>query len=164
MITKIYTDSSLDEKRGIAGIGIYIVRDAQNETISNWIKTDDNNYAELWAIYQASILGHGKNCIICTDSQSAIQYIKGDENPERPRTQEQYIRYKHMQFLACKIRKLNPRIEWTKGHLKYYQENAIGNSIADSLSKQGRAKYYKQHDNEALSMEYIKHKKGKDRK
>ena len=139
---KIFTDSSLDEKRGICGIGIYIIKGASNRTISHWIECNDNNYGELWAVYQASILGHGRDCIIYTDSLTALTYINGNENIEKIRTQEQYIRHKRMQLLAYKIRRLKPHVEWTKGHLKYFQENAIGNQIADNLSKQARAKYY----------------------
>lgn len=141
-MVKIFTDASLDEKRGIAGIGIYIVKGASNRTISHWIKTDNINYAELWAIYQASILGFGKDCEIYTDSLTAIQYVNGNENLEKIRTKSQYIRHKRMQLLAYKIRKLNPQIYWTKGHLKYFQEIPIGNQIADNLSKQGRMKFY----------------------
>ena len=139
---KIFTDASFDEKRGIAGIGIYIMRGASNRTISHWIKTDNVNYAELWAIYQASILGFGKDCTIYTDSQTALTYINGNENIEKPRTKAQYIRHKQMQVLAYKIRRLKPHIEWTKGHLEYFQDKAVGNQIADALAKQGRAKYY----------------------
>lgn len=139
---KIFTDASLDEKRGIAGIGIYIVKGASNRTISHWIETDNINYAELWAIYQASILGFGKDCTIYTDSVVAMQYINGEEAKDKQRTKEQYIRHKQMQLLAYKVRRLHPNIIWTKGHRKYFQENAIGNQIADNLSKQGRVKFY----------------------
>lgn len=156
---KIFTDASFDEKKGIAGIGLYIMRGAQNETVSHWIKTDDNNYAELWAVYQASILAHGKDCIIYTDSQAVLMYVNKQENTEKIRTTEQYIRHKQMQFMAYKIRKLSPHIEWTKGHSKYYQENALGNQLADTLSKQGRAKYYRaQKDEESLNSKIFKHK------
>lgn len=139
---KIFTDASLDEKRKIAGVGVYILKGASNRTISHWIETDNINFAELWAIYQASILGFGKDCTIYTDSQVALTYINGNENVEKIRTKEQYIRHKQMQLLAHKIRRLKPRVEWTKGHLKYFQENSIGNQIADNLSRQARAKYY----------------------
>ena len=139
---KIFTDSSLDENKGICGIGIYIVKGASNRTISHWIETNDNNYGELWAIYMAAILAHGKDCTIYTDSMTAISYINGNENIEKIRTQKQYIRHKRMQLLAYKIRRLKPKIIWTKGHLKYFQEIPIGNQIADNLSKQGRMKYY----------------------
>lgn len=139
---KIFTDASLDEKKGIAGIGIYIMKGASNRTISHWIETDNINYAELWAIYMAAILAHGKDCTIYTDSMTAISYINGNENIEKIRTQKQYIRHKRMQLLAYKIRRLKPNIIWTKGHLKYFQEIPIGNQIADNLSKQGRMKYY----------------------
>lgn len=139
---KIFTDASLDDKRKIAGVGIYILKGASNRTISHWIETDDINFAELWAIYQASILGFGKDCIIYTDSMTAISYVNGNENIEKIRTQKQYIRHKRMQLLAYKVRRLQPHIEWTRGHLRYFQDNAIGNQIADNLSKQGRMKYY----------------------
>ena len=139
---KIFTDSSLDEKKGICGIGLYVMKGASNRTISHWIETNDNNYGELWAIYMAAILAHGKDCTIYTDSMTAICYINGNENIEKPRTQEQYIRHKRLQLLAYKIRRLEPTVLWTKGHLKYFQEIPIGNQIADNLSKQARAKYY----------------------
>lgn len=139
---KIFTDASLDDKRKIAGVGIYIVKGASNRTISHWIKCENVNFAELWAIYQAAILGFGKDCTIYTDSLTAIQYIEGKENNEKPRTKEQYIRHKQLQLLAYKVRRLKPHVEWTRGHRQYFQENAIGNQIADNLSKQARAKYY----------------------
>ena len=139
---KIFTDASYDDKRKIAGIGIYIVKGASNRTISHWIETDNVNHAELWAIYQASILGSCRDCTIYTDSLTAIQYVEGREKPDKLRTREQYIRHKQMQFLAYQIRRLKPNLQWTKGHKKYYQENAIGNQIADNLSKLGRAKFY----------------------
>ena len=139
---KIFTDSSLDENKGICGIGLYVMKGASNRTISHWIETNDNNYGELWAIYMAAILAHGKDCTIYTDSLTAIQYIEGKENNDKPRTKEQYIRHKQMQLLARKVRRLNPRIEWTRGHRQYFQEIPIGNQIADNLSKQARAKYY----------------------
>ena len=139
---KIFTDSSYDEKRKIAGIGIYVVKGASNRTISNWIKTDDNNFAEMFAVYQAAILGSGKDCTIYTDSQAVLCYLNRQENPKKPRTQEQYIRHKRLQLLAYKIRKLNPRVQWTKGHQQYFQSTSVANQIADSLAKQGRAKFY----------------------
>lgn len=114
---KIFTDASFDEKRQIAGIGIYMMRGASNRTISHWIRTDNVNYAELWAIYQASILGLGKDCTIYTDSMTAIQYINGAENTEKPRTQAQYIRMRQMQVLAYKIRRLKPHIELSLIHI-----------------------------------------------
>lgn len=140
---KIFVDASLDERKGVAGVGIYIMRGASNRTISQWYKTNDVNEAELWGIYQAAILGHGKDCTIYTDSQTALAYVN-QEVKDKPRTFEQHLRHKRMELLAYKVRKLKPRIEWTKGHCRYFQELPIGNQIADSLAKQGRAKYYAQ--------------------
>ena len=140
---EIFVDASLDEKKGIAGVGIYVMRGASNRTISQWYKTDDVNEAELWGIYIASILGHGKDCTIYTDSKTALAYVQ-KEVKEKPRTFEQHIRHKKMELLAYKVRKLNPKIEWIRGHCKFYQKQYIGNNIADKLAHQGRAKYYAQ--------------------
>lgn len=140
---KIFVDASLDEKKGIAGVGIYVMRGASNRTISQWYKTNDVNEAELWGIYIASILAHGKNCTIYTDSKTALAYVN-KEVKDKPRTQEQFFKHKKMEFLACKVRRLKPRVCWVKGHCKYFQELPIGNNIADMMAKNGRAKYYKQ--------------------
>lgn len=138
---EIFVDASLDEKKGIAGIGIYVVNGALNITISHYYKTDSVNEAELWGIYIASILGHGKDCIIYTDSRTALAYVN-QEVKEKPRTHEQYIRHKKMEYLAYQTRRLKPCVRWVKGHQKYFQELYIGNQISDILAKQGRAKYY----------------------
>lgn len=138
---KIFVDASLDERKGIAGVGIYTIRGASRRTISQWYRTDDVNEAELWGIYQAAILGHGKDCTIYTDSKTALAYVQ-NEVKDKPRTADQYFRHKKMEWLAYQVRRLNPKVEWIKGHCKYFQELPIGNNIADTLSKQGRAKYY----------------------
>lgn len=140
---KIFVDASLDEKRGVAGIGLFVKRGASSRAISNWYKTDDVNEAELWGIYQASILGHGKDCTIYTDSMTALAYVNR-EVKDKPRTVEQYFRHKKMEWLACQIRRLKPKVEWVRGHCKYYQELPIGNNVADMMAKNGRAKYYAQ--------------------
>lgn len=139
---KIFVDASLDEKKCVAGVGIYIMRGASNRTISQWYKTNDVNEAELWGIYQAAILGHGKDCTIYTDSKTALAYVQ-QEVKDKPRTFEQHLRHKRMELLAYKVRRLNPKICWVKGHCKYFQELPIGNQISDVLSKQGREKYYR---------------------
>lgn len=138
---KIFTDSSYDEKRKVCGIGIYIEKDCENTTISNFITTDDNNYGEMFAIYLAAIIGHGKNCTIYTDSLTAVDYIE-DKIKEKPRDEEAYIRHQRLRLLAYKIRRLKPDIKWIKGHQKHYQQLCIGNQLADLLAKQGRAKLY----------------------
>lgn len=143
---KIFVDASLDSAKCVAGVGIYIMRGASNRTISQWYKTNDVNEAELWGIYQAAILGHGKDCTIYTDSKTALAYVQ-QEVKDKPRTQEQYFRHKKMEWLACQIRRLKPRVCWLKGHCKYFQELPIGNNVADMMAKLGRAKFYAQQKN-----------------
>lgn len=138
---KIYTDSSFDESNKVAGIGIYIDKGGSSETISNFIKADDNNYAEMYAIFIAALIAHGKDCTIYTDSQISVAYIK-DTVKEKGRTFEEYKKHQRMKLLAYKIRKLKPKVEWIKGHQRVYELDPIGNQIADILSHQGRAKCY----------------------
>lgn len=140
---KIFVDASLDEKKNVAGIGIYVVRGASHRAISQWFRTDDVNEAELWGIYQASILGHGKDCTIYTDSQTALSYVQKTVK-DKPRTIEQFFRHKRMEWLACQVRRLNPKVEWIRGHCKYFQELPIGNNVADMMAKDGRRKFYEQ--------------------
>lgn len=140
MSIKAYCDSSFDEKRGIAGIGVVIEDGEKRRVVSNWIKAQSNNEAELFAIHLASILTEGEGKIY-TDSQTAISYIKG-EIKDKPRTQEQYIRHKHCEFWAYQIRKRGITPEKIKAHQHYYQTHCIGNRLADLLAQEGRAKFY----------------------
>lgn len=135
----IFVDSSFDDKKGIAGIGLYIKNGVKERCISNWIPTDNNNFSEMFGIYLASILIHGKKGTIYTDSQTALAYINNQVG-DKPRTQEQYIRHQHMRVLAYKIRRLGANIQKTKAHDKRLQKDAIANNIADLLAKSGRAK------------------------
>lgn len=139
---KIYTDASYDEKRGIAGIGILVCKGQQRDLISNWCEAKSINEAELKAIEIACILSGGEPCEIFTDSQTALQYI-GVGVADKPRTREQYIRHKHCEFVAYKIKRWkNVTFSKTKGHQKNYQTTSMGNRIADILASEGRAKYY----------------------
>lgn len=138
---KIFTDSSFDENKNVCGIGMYIENNGVNTTISNFIYTNDNNYGEMYAIYLAALLGHGKNCTIYTDSLTAVDYIE-DHIKEKPRTNEAFERHQRLKLMAYKIRQLKPDIRWVKGHKKCYQQICIGNQLADILAKQGRAKLY----------------------
>lgn len=137
---KAYCDSSYDDKRGIAGIGVVIENGEKRRVVSNWIKARSNNEAELFAVHLASILTEGKGKIY-TDSQTAIAYIK-NEIKDKPRTQEQYIRHKHCEFWAYQIRKRGILPEKIKAHQSYYQTHCIGNRLADLLAQEGRAKFY----------------------
>lgn len=138
----IHTDASYDEKRGIAGIGILVSKGARRDLISNWCEAKSVNEAELKAIYLACVLSGGEPCEIVTDSQTALQYIEHGVK-DKPRTQEQYIRHKHCEFMAYKIRKFkNITFAKIKGHQKNFQTQSMGNRLADVLANEGRAKFY----------------------
>lgn len=66
---KIFIDSSFDDKKEIAGIGIIIEKNGViKKPISNYIQAPSNNYAELWACYLGAILSGGAECTIYSDS------------------------------------------------------------------------------------------------
>lgn len=137
---KAYCDSSFDEKRGIAGIGIVIENGSKRRVVSNWIKVKSNNEAELAAIHIASILTEGQG-VIYTDSQTALSYIEGSIK-DKPRTTEQYIRHKHCEYYAYQIRNRGIKVEKIKAHQNVYQTHSLGNRLADLLANEGRAKFY----------------------
>jgi ribonuclease HI len=139
---KIYTDASYDQKKGIAGIGILVCKGQRRDFVSNWVEAKSVNEAELKAIYLACVLSGGEPCEIVTDSQTALQYIEHGVK-DKPRTQEQYIRHKHCEFMAYKIRKFkNITFAKIKGHQKNFQTQSMGNRLADVLANEGRAKFY----------------------
>lgn len=140
MAIKCYCDSSYDERKGIAGIGVVIENGTKRRVVSNWIKAHSNNEAELFAIHLAGILTEGKG-IIYSDSQVAIDYIERGVK-DKPRTPEQYIRHKHCEFWAYQIRKRGLKVEKIKAHQKIYQTHSMGNRMADLLANEGGAKFY----------------------
>lgn len=127
---KAYVDSSWRD--GIAGFGIFIKDGVKEKIFSNWIRTDNNNYGELWAIYQAAIICACHDAVIYTDSQTAIQYLN-KAIKDKKRTPEQYIRHQQMKVLAYKINRLGVRVEYIKGHVK----NEYNNNMADFLAHIG---------------------------
>ena len=137
---KAYCDSSYDEKRCIAGIGVIIEKGAKKRLISTWIRAQSNNEAELYAIYLASILTEGQG-IIYTDSQTALEYISHDIR-DKPRTREQYLRHMHCMYWAVKIRNRCVKAEKIKADQKVFQTHSIGNRFADLAANEGRAKFY----------------------
>ena len=138
----ITTDASYDDKKGIAGIGILVSKGQRRDLISNWCEAKSVNEAELKAIYLGCILAGGEPCEIVTDSQTALQYILHGVK-DKPRTQEQYIRHKHCEFWAYKIRKFkNITFAKVKGHQHNFQTQSMGNRLADVLANEGRAKFY----------------------
>lgn len=146
MATRVFCDSSFDEKRNICGIGIYIENGQHHHTIQHTIPATDNNIGEIWAVYIAAILTFGKNATIYTDSVTALSYIKNQQNDTKERTATQERLHRILKTYGAKIRILKPTVEWTKGHRHDFQELAIGNSMADLLAKYGRARYYQQND------------------
>ena len=137
---KTYCDSSFDEHKGVAGIGVTVIDGEKRRTYSAWIKANSNNEAELFAIHLASILCEGKG-IIYTDSQCALNYIRGDVK-DKPRTREQYINHKYCEYWAKQIQRRGIAAEKIKAHQKGFDVHSMGNRIADLLANEGRAKFY----------------------
>lgn len=138
----LWTDASFDQKRKVAGWEVVIKEGMKERTYSNWLPTDNVNLAEIFAIHTACVLAGGKQCSIYSDSMTAISYINGTIREDKPRTREQWINHKKMKFWAYKIRKFNANIEWTKGHKRTFQIDAIGNSMADLKARSGLSKFY----------------------
>ena len=138
---EIFCDCSYDSKNKIAGIGLLVKEGARQNAISHWIKAPDNNYGEIWAVYQAAILMGGRDGTIYTDSQTALLYVQ-DKVKDKPRTREQYENHQRMRLMGYKIRKLKAKVEWTKGHVPNFKQKSVNNALADCLAKQGRSKFY----------------------
>ena len=139
---EIFCDCSYDSKNKIAGIGLLIKDGVKQKTVSNWIQAPDNNFGEIWAVYQAAILMGGKEGTIYTDSMTAVQYIN-NQIKDKPRTREQYENHQRMRLMGYKIRKLKANVEWTKGHVGNFKQKSVDNALADCLAKQGRSKFYR---------------------
>lgn len=136
---RIYTDCSYDPYKHVCGLGLYIEDGVVTRTISTHITADNNNYGELFAIYLAAILSHGKNCTIYTDSQIAMSFVKGDVKCNAD-TVDSYERFQRLRLLGYKIRQLKPVLAWVRGHQRDLNNHSIGNQLADLLAKQGRLK------------------------
>lgn len=139
---EIFCDCSFDSKNKVAGIGLLIKDGVKQKTISNWIQAPDNNFGEIWAVYQAAILMGGRDGVIYTDSQTALAYIQ-NKVKDKPRTREQYENHQRMRLMGYKIRKLKANVEWTRGHVGNFQQKSVDNALADCLAKQGRSKFYR---------------------
>lgn len=139
---EIFCDCSYDSKNKVAGIGLLIKDGVKQKNISNWVPAEDNNFGEIWAVYQAAILMGGREGTIYTDSQTALFYVQ-DKVKDKPRTKEQYIKHQQMRLMGYKIRKLGVNVEWVKGHVGNFQQKSIDNALADCLAKQGRSKFYR---------------------
>lgn len=135
-----WCDSSFDEHKKVAGFGIIIQDGEKQRTYSNWLPAPNNNYGEIFAIYQTAILLGGQG-IIYTDSLIALKYIN-QEIKDKPRNKIQFINHKYMEFMAYKIRKLGVSVYKIKAHQHKVQTHALSNNMADLLARNGRAKYY----------------------
>lgn len=137
---KAYVDASFDDKRKIAGVGIFI-KDGQKERVfSVWTRAKAINDAELFAIHLASILLQGQG-VIYTDSQTAISYIN-NQIKDKPRTHEQYLNHMQCRYWAKQISRRGIQVEKIKGHVKNFNKHFIGNNLADLLAKGGRSQFY----------------------
>lgn len=138
----IYTDASVDQLTGETGIGIVIEKGMKKRTLSiPTMKFATNNEAEIYGVYLGCILAGGHPATIRTDSQTALSYIKGEVR-DKPRTHEQYIRHKHLEFWAYKINHEfdNIKFEKVKGHDKKLISNSLNNNLSDVLAKLGRTR------------------------
>lgn len=144
---KIYCDSSFDDKRKIAGIGIIIERDGViKKPISTFIPAYTNNEAELYAIYLSSILSGGEKAIIYSDSMTALDYVNGKREflSKEGWNNQQYNNHQRMRFLAYKTRKVSNKLDfmWIKAHTRHMKINPMFNQLADTYAKLGRGKFY----------------------
>jgi len=151
---KVYVDSSFDERKGLAGIGIVIQKGLKQRNISTYLHCPSNNYGELFAVYLGAILTHGQG-IIYTDSETAIKFINNEVNPDKPRDKQQYYNYQMMKVLAYKVNLLKPEVRKVKAHTGQMKFLEIGNAMADLLSKQGRAKFYQSEKLKRAKFEHI---------
>ncbi len=141
----IYTDSSFNEKHGVAGIGCVIICGQQRHIFSKWIKAENNNIGELYAIYYALelIKQYPGPHTVYTDSQNAIAYIS-DNVKDRPLTPKQQKNRLECRKWAYRINQIAPqglKIEKVKAHTGHYQFKAINNALADLMAKEGVVKF-----------------------
>lgn len=136
---QIWTDASFSPWTKEAGLGILIrqlVPNGIKETrLSLKTKAEDNNQAELLAIYYAlqHIKGSPKNepIFIITDSQIAIDCINTPENKcDKFRTIAERIRG----MLYCE----KWRIYHKKAHTRNKDRYSVRQAITDRLANQGR--------------------------
>lgn len=141
MSIEIYTDSSFDDKRKVAGWGI-VVKDGQKQrTYSGWTPANNNNIGEIFAIHTACVLLGGRKGTIYTDSQTAMLYINNQVR-EKPRTRMQYINHMKMKYWAYKIRKFAVNIKKVQAHQKNFNLLNINNNMADLCARTGLLKFY----------------------
>lgn len=143
---KIYTDSSFNEKHGVAGIGCVIIDGEKRRVFSNWAKLDNNNLGELCAIYYALSIARGSPGphTIYTDSQTAIAYITGNikDKPLNPAQQKNRLECRKWAYRINRIMPADLKIEKVKAHTGHYQTHAINNAMADLLAKEGIVKFF----------------------
>lgn len=141
----IYTDSSYNDKHGIAGIGCLIIDGEKRRIYSNWIKIENNNLGELYAIYYALTIASAEEGphTIYTDSQTAIGYIEGTIK-DKSGSPQQIKNRLQCKMWAHRINRIIPegiKIEKVKAHTGHYQFSAINNAMADLLAKEGVVKF-----------------------
>jgi ribonuclease HI len=148
-MVKIYTDSSYDDKKRIAGIGCVIIRGSERHIFSNNFKASTNNEGELFAIWFALNLCPNEKVTLYTDSLSAINLIENPNPKDKTLTPEQRENRARCRYWAYKIRQQiknldSFEVEHIKAHTGKFQQHYINNQLADLLAREGRAKFYEQ--------------------
>ena len=141
MSIEIFCDSSFDNKRKVAGWGVFIKDGEKQRMYSGWLPVDNNNLGEIFAIHTACVLLGGRQGIIYTDSQTSMMYINNQVR-EKPRTQAQYINHMTMKYWAYKIRKFGLEIKKVQAHQKNFNLINLNNNMADLCAKTGLSRYY----------------------
>lgn len=136
---QIWVDASFNYRTKEAGLGILIrqiIKDGVKETRINLkTKAEDNNQAELFAIYNAlqHIKGSPKNepIFIITDSKIAIESVL---NPETKKYKYREIAERIRGMLYCDKWKIYHK----KAHTCRQDRYSIRQAIADRLAKASR--------------------------
>ena len=147
---QVYTDASYSEKDKIAGVGVVVQKGTKRVLYSNYFSAKTSNEGELKAIWFACQICLGKEIELHTDSQSALTFLAGEENPDRPRSREAWENFQTCRFWAKKIH-YDARLAGTKvtffkvkAHQKNYSSEPIcNNRLADDLAREGLGKFYK---------------------
>lgn len=146
----VYTDASFSEKEKKAGLGVIVQNGSKRSLYSNWTSAKTSNEGELKAIWFACQICLGKEIEIITDSQSALTFLAGEENPDKPRTCEAWENFQRCRFWAakikydCKLAGTKVTFSKVKAHQKSISSESIcNNRLADDLAKEGLGKFFK---------------------
>lgn len=141
---RVFTDSSYDNRYGIAGIGCVIIENQKRRVYSNWVKVSNNNIGELYALWFALNIIQGKDAEIYTDSTTALSYI-ADEIKEKPLTPQRLKNRIELKKWGYRIRQITSPLttfQHVKAHTNFCDEKYQQQSLADALAKEGVKKFF----------------------